>query len=140
MMAVRGFVTVMVAWLLGSTACGGSGLRPGDEVAPGVAFLGTREVSFRVDRDHMVIGARAGRFSAVRIEVADAPLEMYDIRIVFGDGSIFSPETRLQFHENDHSRRIDLPGGQRVIREITFLYRSDRPALGRARVQVFGVR
>jgi hypothetical protein len=139
-MTARGVVMLVLVGILGSAACGGSGLRPGDEVTPGVAFLGAREVNFHVDRDHMVIGARAGRFSAVRIEVADAPLEMYDIRIVFGDGSSFSPETRLQFHENDHSRRIDLPGGQRVIREITFLYRSDRPALGRARVQVFGVR
>lgn len=133
------FIALAVSSLL-ATACAGSGLSPGDEVSPGVAFLGGREVNFRVDRDHLVIGPRAGRFSAIRIEVPDASLELYDIRVVFGDGSSFSPETRLQFHAGEGTRRIDLPGGNRVIREITFLYRSDRPAQGRAHVRVYGIR
>jgi len=122
------------------SACAGSGLSPGEEVGPGVAFLGGREVSFRVDRDRIAVGKRFGRFSALRIEVPDASLELYDIRVHFGDGTSFSPETRVQFHAGETSRRIDLPGGARLIREITFLYRSDRPAQGRAHVRVYGLR
>lgn len=130
---------VLVASFL--AACGGgSGLRAGDEVTPGVAFLGGREVSFRAERDHIVVGPRAGRFSAIRIEVPDASMEMYDIRVTFGDGSSFSPDTRLQFRAGESTRRIDLPGGTRIIREITFLYRSDRPGEGRAHVRVYGLR
>ena len=123
-----------------ATACGGSGLRAGDEVSPGVAFLGAREVSFKLDRDHIVVGARAGQFSALRIEVPDAAMEIFDIRVVFGDGSSFSPETRVRFLPGESTRRIDLPGGHRVIREITFLYRSERPGKDRASVRIYGIR
>lgn len=133
-------VAAVVSLALALSACAGSGLSPGDETAPGVAFLGAREVTFRVDRDAIAVGKRFGRFSAIRIEVPDASLELYDIRVEFGDGSSFSPETRVQFRAGESSRRIDLPGGGRFIRAITFLYRSDRPAQGRAHVRVYGIR
>ncbi|MFO0748532.1 MAG: hypothetical protein U1F43_23130 [Myxococcota bacterium] len=135
-------VVLAVALACGSVApaCGGSGMEVGRETEPGVAFLGGREVTFRADRDVLHVGQRMGRFSAIRIEVPDASLEMYDIRVTFGDGQIFSPETRVQFHAGDQSRRIDLPGGARIIRSIEFFYRSDSPAEGRAHVRVYGVR
>lgn len=131
---------VLVALVLSAAACGGSNMEIGREVEPGVAFLGGREVSFQTDHDFIAVGARAGRFTALRIEVPDASLELYDIRITFGDGEVFSPATRVQFDAGEHSRRIDLPGGARVIRSIEFVYRSDRPAQGRAHVRVYGFR
>lgn len=138
MRSTRAVVTFVIFALL--SACGGSAMEVGHEVQPGVAFLGGREVSFAADHDALPIGARAGRFSAIRIEVPEGGLEMYDVRITFGDGATFSPETRLQFDEGSSSRRIDLPGGARVIRRIDFLYRSDRPREGRAHVRVYGLR
>ena len=63
---------------------------------------------------------------------------MYNIRLVFGDGETFSPETRVQFREGSWSRTIDLPGGARVIRRIEFWYRSELKR-GRATVRVYGM-
>ena len=65
---------------------------------------------------------------------------MYDVVVHFADGSSFSPPTRFQFREGESSRRIDLPGADRAITAIDFLYRSDRPREGRANVRVYGVR
>lgn len=100
-------------------------------------LLGERRVSFAAERDVIEVGAREGLFTAVRLEVQDGNLEMFNVRIVFGDGSVFSPETRLTFLEGSRSRVIDLPGQARVVRRITFAYRS-RLRRGRATVRAYG--
>lgn len=115
--------------------------RAGDEVAPGVVFLGRREVSLKIDRDRIEVGRDTGRFSKVRFEVDDAPIAVYNVRIEFGNGEVYSPDTRLVFGEGGWSREIELPGDHRFIRDVTFLYESvGRPGRGRAVVRVYGLR
>jgi len=105
--------------------------------APEWELLGSRRVSFAVDRDVIDVGAREGTFDAVRIEVDGGSLEMYNIRITFGNGDTWSPNTRVLFRQGSWSRLIDLPGPARVIRRIEFWYRS-RLRRGQATVRVFG--
>lgn len=100
-------------------------------------LLGSRRVSFALDRDAIIVGAREGTFSAIKIEVAGGNLELYNIQLTFGNGDTWSPKTRVQFHEGSWSRTIDLPGPGRVIRRIDFSYRS-RVRRGNATVRVFG--
>lgn len=100
-------------------------------------LLGTRRVDFRAERD--VIGASAqGRFRALKIEVEGGNLEMFNIRVTFGDGDVFSPETRLVFREGSWSRTIDLPGEARIVRRVEFFYRSEGRR-GRATVRLYGL-
>ncbi|OLC86049.1 MAG: hypothetical protein E6J90_37070 [Deltaproteobacteria bacterium] len=100
-------------------------------------LLGTRRVSFTLDHDAMIVGAREGGFTAIRIEVAGGNLEMYNIKVTFGNGQSFSPETRVQFHQGSWSRTIDLPGPVRILRRVDFWYRS-RWTRGLATVRLFG--
>lgn len=100
-------------------------------------LLGSRRVSFTLDHDAIVVGAREGAFTAIKIEVAGGHLDMYNIRLTFGNGDTWSPNTRLQFQEGSWSRTMDLPGPARVIRRIDFWYRS-RLRRGTATVRVFG--
>jgi len=100
-------------------------------------LLGSRRVSFTLDHDAIVVGAREGAFSAIKIEVAGGNLEMYNIRLTFGNGDTWSPTTRVEFQQGSWSRTIDLPGPARVIRRIDFWYRS-RLRRGTATVRVFG--
>jgi hypothetical protein len=100
-------------------------------------LLGSRSVSFAVDRDVIDVGAREGTFDAIRIEVDGGSLEMYNIRITFGNGDTWSPNTRVLFRQGSWSRLIDLPGPARVIGKIEFWYRS-RLRRGQATVRVFG--
>jgi hypothetical protein len=101
-------------------------------------LLGTRRVSFAAEKD--VISAKhQGRFRAIKIELEGGNLDMYNIRVVFGNGESFSPETRVEFREGSWSRTIDLPGGARVIRRIEFWYRSELKR-GRATIRVYGRR
>jgi len=99
--------------------------------------LGSRRVSFAVDRDVIDVGAREGTFEAIRIEVEGGSLEMYNVRLTFGNGDTWSPNTRVLFRQGSWSRLIDLPGPARVIRKIEFWYRS-RLRRGQATVRVFG--
>jgi hypothetical protein len=100
-------------------------------------LLGARRVSFRAEKDVIGVTAREGLFTAIKLEVEGGTLEMYNVRITFGDGETFSPETRFVFREGTWSRTIDLPGKARVIRKIEFWYRSELKR-GRATVRVYG--
>ena len=66
---------------------------PARAAAPEWDLLGTRRVSFAAERDVIEIGAREGRFSAIKLDVEGGNLEMYDVRITFGDGETWSPAT-----------------------------------------------
>jgi hypothetical protein len=91
--------------------------------------------------DHGIIDTRGeGRFWSIRIEAAGADLEMYDIRMTFGNGEVFVPSLRHHFQEGSSSRRIDLPGGQRHLRKIEFWYKAVQPGPGQARIVVWGLR
>lgn len=102
-------------------------------------LLGQKSVSFLgvVDRDTLDVGRSQGRFRELKFIVEGAPVEMYDIRVTFGDSSTFHPETRLQFAPNSVSRTIDLPGRGRIIRKIDFVYRKTSGLFRQATVSVY---
>jgi hypothetical protein len=107
-------------------------------VETGWALLGRREVDFTRDRDTIEVAHDEGRFRKLRIVVRGAPVEIHDLKVVFGDGSVLDPRLAHHFAENT-SFELDLPGDRRVIRRITFLYRSTGGRReGRATVLVYG--
>lgn len=130
---MRGYRTWSLAVALAGLALAPATARPADQWE----LLGSRRVSFAAERDVIQVGVREGLFSAIKIEVAGGHLEMYNIRLTFGDGDTWSPNTRVTFREGSWSRTIDLPGPARVIRKIEFWYRS-RLRRGQATVRVFG--
>lgn len=99
--------------------------------------LGERWVDGRVDTDVIDVGFRDGRFHGLLLTVEESALELFDLRVVFADGSVFEPRTRLVFAEHSRSREIDLPGEARVIRRVEFRY-GNLPGGGRARVELWG--
>ena len=104
----------------------------------GWELLGRKDVSFLVDRDTVDVGRAEGRFRELKFVVEGAPVEMYDIRVTFGDGETFHPATRLEFAPNSVSRTIDLPGRGRIIRKIDFVYRKTSGLFRQDTVSVYG--
>jgi len=100
-------------------------------------LLGSRQVSFRAEKDVIAVTGRQGSFGAIKLEVEGGNLDMYNIGVIFGDGSVFSPETRVEFRQGSWSRSLDLPGDARVIRRVEFLYRSELRR-GRATIRLYG--
>jgi hypothetical protein len=98
--------------------------------------LGTIWAGQNLDRD--VIEVRGStRFTGIvfRVDRGDAIVE--DIKVTFDNDQSYSPATRHFFREGDRSCRIDLPGFDRDIKRVRFLYRSAcrEPVV----IQVFGV-
>lgn len=100
-------------------------------------LLGRKDVSFLVERDTIDVGRSQGRFRQLKLVVEGAPVEIRDIRVTFGDGSTFHPETRFEFGRNTESRAIDLPGRDRYIRRIDFVYRKTSGLFRQATVSVY---
>lgn len=99
--------------------------------------LGSRQVDFGGDKDTIHVTATEGRFNAVRIEVEDGNLDLWNLKITFGDDTTHSPDTKIEFRQNSTTRVIDLPGDARFIKKIEFWYKSELRK-GRATVNVFG--
>ncbi|HVH08234.1 MAG TPA: hypothetical protein VM736_00425 [Gemmatimonadales bacterium] len=85
--------------------------------------LGARRVSSRGERD-IIRTMNGGKFKRIRLTVEGGELEMFDVQVTFADGSTFSPSGRFTFTGHSRARVIALPGAARVIRWITFYYRS----------------
>lgn len=115
---------------LASLACGGSATantRPVEtssahEVAGAWERLGERSVDGAYDRDVIEVGAKDGRFTTIEVRVDGAAIEMFEIKVKFGDGEVFEPKTRLVFDKDTRSRAIDLPGNKRIIQKVEFRY------------------
>jgi hypothetical protein len=108
------------------------------EAATGWNRLGERAVAAgaATDRDTIMVTAREGRFTSIQLRVEHSTLELFDVVVTFGDGTTFSPGTRLVFAPNTTSRVIDLPGGARVIRSVSFRY-ANLPGGGRAQIELW---
>lgn len=103
-------------------------------------LLGQKEVTFLAERDDILVRAAKGMFSRLVLEVEDNDLEMLTVEVTFGSGKTEEVEVRHLFREGSRSRIIDLPGAKRVIRRITFFYKTTGPLReGRATIRVFGL-
>lgn len=99
--------------------------------------LGERWVDGRVDRDVVPV-VRRERYQRIMLVVEHSAVELYDVVIVFGNGEVYAPGTRLTFGQGATSREIDLPGNARHIERIEFRY-GNLPGGGKAQVEVWGL-
>ncbi|MBK9034849.1 MAG: hypothetical protein IPL61_26900 [Myxococcales bacterium] len=106
------------------------------EAMTGWDKLGERWVNGRADRDVIPVGRDDGRFTTIKLKAEHSALELFDVVVVFGDGTSFSPGTRLVFGQGAWSRDIDLPGGNRAIRRVEFRY-GNLPGGGKAQLELW---
>ncbi len=92
---------------------------------PGWTLLGERTVDGSYDHDAIEVGAGEGRWNRLMFAVEHHAVEIFDVRVHFGDGSSFDIPTRLAFEPNTRSRVVDLPGSDRVIRGGGWYFRGN---------------
>jgi hypothetical protein len=104
----------------------------------GYELLGDRWVQGNGQVVHEGIGGlrRDGAFQAIRIVVHDAPVQMDDFWVTFGDGQQWHPGSRLDFGPGSETRDIPLPGGLRHIRRVDFIM-NNFPGNGHAKVELW---
>jgi hypothetical protein len=111
----------------------------GKAAAAGWDRLGCKEVSFGVDHDAVQVGRREGAFTAIRLKVRKAPIEMFGLRVTYGNGQKQDLKVRAVIPDGSETRAIDLAGGQRGIQKVDLLYKSIPTFKGRAEVCVDGM-
>ena len=100
-------------------------------------LLGQREVDFRNDHDQIDVGRSEGRFRQIEVRVKNAPIEVFEMVVTFGNDETFKPKLRHKFTKGSGSRIIDLPGERRTIKRIDFNYKSINRREGKGIVEVF---
>lgn len=86
--------------------------------------LGCKSVGFFVDRDVITANAGDATFTAIRLRVANLPVEFRELTVVFGNGQKQSYQVRVNVPAGVTTNAIDLKGATRGIRRIEMLYRS----------------
>lgn len=113
--------------------------QPGEQHAmrDGYTYLGETYVMGGNDHNAIEVGRSDGRFSAIMVVVENAPVEIYNMVVVFGDGQRWEPGTRMTFGPDSTTRQIPLPGGLRHIRHVDFHY-GNFAGQGQAKVELWG--
>jgi hypothetical protein len=65
---------------------------------------------------------------------------MYDLNVRYGNGSFDDIPTRFRVPQGGYSRVIDLRGGERYLRSVSFLYRRAVNGRGPAFIELWGRR
>lgn len=138
---MRSISFLLAAVLAGSSACVvEASPRPGvaHAMRDGYAYLGERWVHGTGQPVHEAIGGlkRDGAFASVMLVVENAPVQMDDVAITFGNGQVWRPGTRLVFGPGSTTRQIALPGGVRRVRRVDFVM-NNLPGNGAAKVELW---
>lgn len=102
--------------------------------------LGSKKVSFLIDKDVIHVGPRSGTFKKIQLKVSGGNLNMHKVLVEYGNGEKDIINVRHNFKKGSLSKVIDLKGSNRVIKDITFWYDTKNGSRQRATLTAFGVR
>jgi len=85
-------------------------------------YLGKRNVNFSHDRDRIVVSHKVGPLRQLMALVRNYPVAVFDVRIFFANGTSFDAVGRQNLFPGGDRLFIDLPGGERTVREVIFRY------------------
>lgn len=100
--------------------------------------LGQRKVDYKVDRDEILVTAREGRFTALKLTVKKGGINMHRMVVHFADGSKKEVELKENMSAGSSTRVIDLPGNRRIIRKVVFVYDTKNFSSRKAVVELWG--
>ncbi len=136
---MRSLTLVIVAIIL-STGAGCFSAAPAENHAMrnGYSYLGERWVHGGGQAVHEAIAGlkHDGRFTSIMLVVENAPVQMDNVVVTFGDNEQYPVGTRLTFGPDSTTREIPLPGGARLIRRVDFVFQNF-PGDGKAKVELW---
>ena len=102
-------------------------------------LLGTQVANFSVDNDTQPVGIDKGRFTGVRLRMKDHAVEVFEIRVTFGDGETKVWPIKSSFKNDEYTGTLTFERPRRVA-SIGMSYRSKPGFHPPARVEVWGQR
>ena len=102
-------------------------------------LLGRRTVNMGADHDEIIVTAKDGVFTKVKLKIKKAPIFLKNINIVFGNGENKNVVFDKNFPAGSETRVIDLPGNKRIIKKVKLNYTTkNKSKTGRAVVALWG--
>ncbi len=101
--------------------------------------IGEMTASFAKERDVMVV-VGADKFAAIQIKVTNADINISDIEVFYENGSQEDIKVRSEIKNGGESRVIDLTGGERNLKKITFVYKTVGGSADKAQLEVWGLK
>ena len=100
--------------------------------------LGSKKVSYKLDRDVIHVGANDGTFTKLKIQVTGGNVHIHKMVVEYGNGTNDNIVVKHIFKKGSNSRVIDLEGGKRIIKDITFIYDTKNSSKKKGTIHVFG--
>ena len=131
--AVIGFLAIVVI-----TSCGTT--RRSIAIEEGWELLSEQKVNFVRDKDAIQVNS-SSRFTHIKFRIEDREVRLNDLKITLENGDILQPALDDVVAADQYSRDILISNEGRLIREISFRYRTTGNVLqGRANLLVLGKR
>lgn len=100
--------------------------------------LGQRKVNFAMDRDVIMVTAAEGSFKALQLKVKGAPIDLNRVVVHYRNGQTQVLNVRRTIPRGGQTRVLDLPGNNRIITKVVFVYDTRNRARRRATVELWG--
>lgn len=100
--------------------------------------LGERKVNYSLDRDEILVTAREGRFTAIKLMVRRSGINIHKFEVHFGNGDVQEVEIREEIPAGGESRVIDIEGNRRVIHSVVFWYDTKNFADKKGVIELWG--
>jgi len=132
------FVRTLAFGFAAAALAAASGYVPAAQAQARWVLIGTQSVGFQVERD-TVSGRGDGRFRAIRVCVAGAPVQFRDLDVRFANGQNQDVPVNRLVRPGQCSGTLNLAGEARNIREVALVYNAVPTFRGRATVSVYGL-
>ena len=100
--------------------------------------LGQRRVNYGLDRDEILVTAREGRFTALRLRAEIAPINLHRVVVHYANGNTQEINVGQVLRPGTNSPVLNLPGNRRIITKVVFWYDTRNLAARRGRVELWG--
>lgn len=100
--------------------------------------LGEKKINLSLESDVFKLGAKEGRYSALKFKILNQSVYIHHIKIEYGNGEEDIKLIKRKVKAGGSTGSIDLPGNKRIIKNIKFLYKTNRKAKRRATIVVLG--
>jgi len=85
--------------------------------------IGQTKVDYQKETDEMIL-IGANRFSKLIFRVDDAPINLVSLKISYESGDVQDVVIDMPIKSDEYSKMIDLNGGERSIKRISFIYKT----------------
>jgi len=100
--------------------------------------LGQRRVNYGLDRDEILVTAREGSFTRLRLKVRRGGINLHRCVVHFRNGDTQSLNIRENIPAGGQTRVLDLQGNRRIITKVVFWYDTKNWSGRRAILELWG--